>query len=233
MNKIRIPGLVIWGACCSGDADMVHRTLRVLRYCTSIFDTEHKPVMFCQLCDVGPDINRIWIPKLNSTDWNIFCNQGAPRDLLATGAEYSLAVHEDGFPINPSLWSDEFLQYDYIGAPWAAEQCRSWPGGSSWGNDLLVGNGGFCLQSARMMGLCLDMPITPDIYTTCSDVYVCRLHRQWFEERGMKFAPPEVALRFSTEQTHQDSDSFGFHGRTVATAKYQRGWDIIKHSEKT
>lgn len=233
MSKIRVPGLIIWGACISGEQWMLERTIRVLRYSMKIFDTDHKPILFCPLCRVGtPDIDRLWIPKLDMDEWSIFCNLGAPRDLLATGAEYSLAVHEDGFPINPSLWSQDFLQYDYIGAPWDPKQCGGWPFMSGWGDHLLVGNAGFCIQSARMMDLTLQMPTTPEIHNTASDVYICRLHRKWFEQQGAKFAPPEVALRFSTEQTHQDAPSFGFHGRSVAKAKYKRGWDLIQYSER-
>jgi hypothetical protein len=32
--------------------------------------------------------------------------------------EFAILVHEDGFIVNPECWSDEFLKYDYIGAPW-------------------------------------------------------------------------------------------------------------------
>ena len=32
--------------------------------------------------------------------------------------EFVLIVHADGFVIHPENWSDEFLQYDYIGSPW-------------------------------------------------------------------------------------------------------------------
>ncbi|MDE6636463.1 MAG: hypothetical protein K2K09_07675, partial [Lachnospiraceae bacterium] len=32
--------------------------------------------------------------------------------------DYVLLVHADGFVIHPESWRDEFLQYDYIGAPW-------------------------------------------------------------------------------------------------------------------
>jgi hypothetical protein len=230
--RIRVPGLIVWGACITAEPEMLHRTIRVLRYCAKVFETDRKPVLFSPLFEADPAIDRFWIPKMEMNLLSIFCNLGAPRGLLETGAEYALAVHEDGFPINPSMWSDEFLEYDYIGAPWDPAQCGGWPLGSGWGTELLVGNGGFCLQSARMLKLCLQMPLTAEIHSTASDVYVCRLQRKWFEEAGAKFAPPEVALRFATEQTNQDSNSFGFHGRSVATQKYQRGWDLIAHSEK-
>jgi len=32
--------------------------------------------------------------------------------------QYIILVHADGFIVNPEAWDDNFLQYDYIGAPW-------------------------------------------------------------------------------------------------------------------
>lgn len=29
-----------------------------------------------------------------------------------------LVVQYDGFILNPDAWTDEFLEYDYVGAPW-------------------------------------------------------------------------------------------------------------------
>ena len=35
--------------------------------------------------------------------------------------DFALIVHADGFVVHPELWRDEFLDYDYIGAPWPLE----------------------------------------------------------------------------------------------------------------
>ena len=32
--------------------------------------------------------------------------------------DYAMIVHADGFIVHPEMWRDEFLKYDYIGAPW-------------------------------------------------------------------------------------------------------------------
>ena len=34
--------------------------------------------------------------------------------------DYVLQIHADGFVVHPEMWRDEFLDYDYIGAPVAA-----------------------------------------------------------------------------------------------------------------
>ncbi len=32
--------------------------------------------------------------------------------------EFAILIHDDGFIVNPESWREEFLNYDYIGAPW-------------------------------------------------------------------------------------------------------------------
>src|SRR4051812_4586663 len=32
--------------------------------------------------------------------------------------EYAMLIHPDGFVVNPDKWRPDFLDYDYVGAPW-------------------------------------------------------------------------------------------------------------------
>ena len=41
-----------------------------------------------------------------------------------TDNDFVMVIQEDGYIVNPNLWDDEFLEYDYIGAPWPIED--SW-----------------------------------------------------------------------------------------------------------
>ncbi len=54
--------------------------------------------------------------------------------------DFCLLIHDDSCVVNPEMWTDEFLDYDYIGAPW--------PEGSQ---PYRVGNGGFSLRSKRLL----------------------------------------------------------------------------------
>lgn len=127
-----------------------------------------------------------------------------------------MSVHEDGFPIRPDLWSEQFLKYDYIGAPW---------------QDNVVGNGGFNIESQRMLQEKQTLP--PSFNPVApSDNYVCRIHRDTLEKRGVTFAPTEVAVEFSTELTGQAWPSLGFHGRRFQQAKYALGWQLVAESEQ-
>ncbi|MEC9064834.1 MAG: DUF5672 family protein, partial [Pseudomonadota bacterium] len=65
--------------------------------------------------------------------------------------DYCLLVQPDGFVINPDKWSDEFYDYDYIGAPWEKVD-HSYL--DPWGKPHRVGNGGFSFRSKKL----LDVP---------------------------------------------------------------------------
>ena len=58
--------------------------------------------------------------------------------------DFCLVFQDDGFILNPELWSADFLKYDYIGAPWPLY--IGWPTVGSQ-----VGNGGFSLRSKRLL----------------------------------------------------------------------------------
>lgn len=116
--------------------------------------------------------------------------------------DFVLIVQHDGFIVNPDAWTDEFLQYDYIGAPW-------------WYNDRLnVGNGGFSLRSKRLIDICAQYSF--DQYMPEDDV-ISRRYRHDLEKMGLKWAPEELAARFSWEgnaKYPRYNGSFGFHGKS-------------------
>ena len=56
--------------------------------------------------------------------------------------DFCLIIQGDGFVIHPENWTDEFLKYDYIGAPWRNLAHYSF---------IRVGNGGFSLRSKKLL----------------------------------------------------------------------------------
>ncbi|WP_152562470.1 DUF5672 family protein [Caballeronia grimmiae] len=113
-----------------------------------------------------------------------------------------LLVQWDGYVVAPSAWTDEFLAYDYIGARWP-----------SYSDGMAVGNGGFSLRSKRLLNaLSSDSGFTPDA-TTGEDELICRAFRPALETNyGIRFAPEDVADRFSVEIAPTPGPTFGFHG---------------------
>lgn len=110
-----------------------------------------------------------------------------------------LVMQWDGFVSEPDRWSPDFLQWDYIGAPW-------YHGGSAGS----VGNGGFSLRSRKLLQALreIDHPDTREP----EDMAICVTLRPLLESRhGIRFAPLEVAQRFACEYG-PFRRAFGFHG---------------------
>lgn len=116
--------------------------------------------------------------------------------LLAS--EHVLLIQWDGYILDPSAWRPEFLEHDYIGAPWP-----------QFGDGMTVGNGGFSLRSKRLLLATATFPETQE----AEDIAICRTWRPRLEaELGVKFAPAELAQCFAFERTPRATASFGFHG---------------------
>ena len=114
---------------------------------------------------------------------------------------FALIVQWDGYIVDHRQWTDEFLDYDYVGALW------------HWSPDNLnVGNGGFSLRSRRLLEL-LASPDFPGPGDDPEDHHVCRTLRPTLEaDHGIRFATREVAERFAYECSHPEGPTFGFHG---------------------
>jgi len=114
---------------------------------------------------------------------------------------FVLVTQWDGYVIDPTAWSAEFLQYDYIGAKWPY-----------YTDGMQVGNGGFSLRSKRLLEVLAgaEFSIMPQL---AEDELICRIHRPVLERRhGIRFAPPALADRFSYELSLPQGPTFGFHG---------------------
>lgn len=161
------------------------------------------------------------------------CENIIPIDRINTKEEYSwfimkeLAKHiktshllifqHDGYILNPDAWDSEWLQYDYIGAPW------------EWYPDNRVGNGGFSLRSTRLMKIiAFDqnlIPVTDGLNTHKEEDHcICRIYRKYLEDTyDIKFAPLEVARKFSIEGyrslNRTWTNEFGFHGSGLTNIK--------------
>lgn len=126
--------------------------------------------------------------------------------------EHVLVAQWDGFVWKYRMWDPAFLAYDYVGAPWPAHLTRS-----EAHREHRVGNGGFSLRSRRLQQF-LAEDLSVEVNDN-EDVVICQYLRPSLERAGFRFAPVELAARFSCEGRLEDA--FGHHGH--------RGWNMPLH----
>lgn len=128
---------------------------------------------------------------------------------------YALLIQHDGYVINYKKWSNEFLEYDYIGAPWM------WMSNSyicyDTGEHVRVGNGGFSLRSSKLLRLPKEKGwyLKEEQGWKNEDGNIACYWRKEMLENGIKYAPVEIAARFSYENDVPENlnikEFFGFH----------------------
>lgn len=127
---------------------------------------------------------------------------------------FCLMVQYHAWIIHPEIWTDRWLQYDYIGAPWAIRDdayiCHD------TGEHVRVGNGGFSLRSRKIMEIPIkyNLPLLQEQGWYNEDGNLCVYQRKKMLELGVKYAPVNIASRFSYENTvpeNQGLRTFGFH----------------------
>lgn len=141
------------------------------------------------------------VPAFSATQHECYVKE-MPRWLTC---DFAILVQWDGFITHPELWTEEFLDYDYIAPPWPLLNLPN----PEW----RVGSGGFCMFSRKMaltwaeIG---DMSINDDWERGA-------INRNLYEARGLRYAPLKLAARFGKECDLEDlaipeDSSFGFHG---------------------
>jgi hypothetical protein len=156
-----------------------------------------KVVLMTNLNRVGikrADIEYVQTPPIKTTkDYSELVLTGISQYVESS---HVLIIQWDSFVIHPHLWSDEFLQYDYIGPVWSHHP------------ETPVGNGGFSLRSKKLLHAIQQPGFVkkhPEDYCICAD------NKDFLARHGIKIAPVHVAEKFAVERTRWH-DAFGFHG---------------------
>lgn len=164
--------------------------------------------------DIPDDIIHEYTEKMsNIDDWNysIVYKLGKHID-----TEFAILIHDDGFIINPKSWRPEFLEYDYIGAPWPLPM-DDFSYRDINGEIIRVGNS-VSLRSKKLIDLPvkLNLEWKPFHGYYNEDGFICVNYRHIYKEHGMKFADIHVAKYFSHETQLPETigiEPFAFHGR--------------------
>lgn len=125
---------------------------------------------------------------------------------------HAFLFHADGYVINPHLWRDEFLEYDYIGAPWPLPT-DDYSYRDESGDLVRVGNS-VSIRSKKLMDLIATRPWKEYYGNTHEDGFICCHNRKWLESQGCTFAPLEVAVHFAKEHDipeNEGLETFAFH----------------------
>lgn len=121
----------------------ISETIKAINHCQKLAKF-HSTIYFTDhIINNSNNITHIIIRNIPSkNDYQHFIVKESPELILSSVPEsfngHFLTINWDGFIINPQSWTNEFLKYDYIGAPWP------------WFNHK-VGNGGFCLKSRKFL----------------------------------------------------------------------------------
>lgn len=118
--------------------------------------------------------------------------------LLPIMGEFTLGIQHDGFPINPQVWTDDFLAWDFTGS-------------LMW--NAVNGNNGFCLSSRKYYECIRGLVLQPT-HESCfpSDQVLNAKHRAEMEMQGCRYAPDDLCRRFARENMPPYGDDvFGGH----------------------
>ena len=197
---------------------------RVLNYCCRGINFGDIKLLSFQQPEhhISEYINFIKIAKLTMDGYNRFI----AKDLYSfIDTDFCLIVQLDGFILHSELWTDEFLKYDYVGAPWSdinidsmmVNKYKKKPVGQPW-----IGNGGFSLRSRRI----LEEASKFEWPGGTEDTFFCVELYDHMIKKGITYCPIDLGYKFSLESVFpcgrttpifpkwpdDFSTHFGFHG---------------------
>lgn len=179
--------------------------------------------------------NNIEVKHINKITWGEY-NEFIINQLTEYfDTDYVLLTQDDGYVSNDMMWSDEFFNYDYIGAPWPIDLVelilknlgkqkgthgepfkKNIPIIKDYNpNNYRIGNGGFSFRSKKLCNLTKKYsqkyPNAPE------DCIISIYEKEDIIKNKLKIAPVEIGARFSVESNNEFnpngdiSQTFGFH----------------------
>lgn len=159
--------------------------------------------------NIQDKIKIVYIDKIDKIGYSEFLIKELYRHV---SGDFCLIVQHDGYVVDHLMWRDEFLSFDYIGAPWPPE----------WGFRNRVGNGGFSLRSKKLLrytaAFLKDFDFRAEFSTVCpqytnEDYLISNVYYDGLLRYGVKFAGVELASWFSNEYPipEMKDRTFGIH----------------------
>jgi len=209
MTKPNLPSVTLCMVNCASDAQF---GVKVLEYCNSLVD--FKETLFVSnntSLTIPADYRFV---KVENSGLAYYQHYVINEIYKHINTSHVLIVQTDGFITNPDKWTDAFLNYDYIGAPWTPyppHWCyRPYHGFAR------IGNGGFSLRSQKLLRLGAQ---TGYMVQEPEDVWLSLIVKPQLELNGIKFPDLKIAAQFSYEGDIPEypgrdfKDTFGWHGK--------------------
>jgi hypothetical protein len=208
MKKMRLDNVTLLGIDCL-NVERLQKAIDISEECIEFGEVK----LLTSIQNTDP--RRVPIEHIGSIEqYSEFCIQQLTKYVET---EYVLIVQWDGFILNPQSWSDTFLEYDYIGAPWYIKD-EFWFERFSIPRSLegthVVGNGGFSLRSKKFLETSARLAAQGKFAKYHpEDLVLCVYDKHLLDPEGIRFAPYDVAKHFSIEG-HDEvyASQFGFHG---------------------
>jgi len=154
--------------------------------------------------------------NLQENEYNdLLCSQDFWKKIKSCGAKHALIFQSDTLLLKNNV--DNFLHYDYVGAPWHIK----------WMGMLEVGNGGLSLRNVdKMLDISKYCPRLQ--YMKNEDVYFS----YWCIMREFKIAPVDEAKKFSVETVYYESPC-GLHKPHIEKFPSRAAYSqMLKYSKK-
>lgn len=178
--------------------EALNKSCEYINFKNVVLFSDEKPFNF------NDEYKFIKIDKIkNLLDYSKFMMNILP-DYIDT--EFCMSIHADGYIVNPNNWDSRFLDYDYIGAPWTGKEVFVT-------DNTRVGNGGVSIRSKKLLEEVKNLSCDGH-----EDTEICHRYRNYLISKNIKYAPLELAAKFSVEQVCEDvhknyeNECFAFHG---------------------
>jgi hypothetical protein len=158
-------------------------------------------------------------------DYSEFCIKGMNS---VVDTEFVLINQYDGIATNPSAWTDEFFEYDYVGSlshvdhpPVHQTLQRTGFYEDFQDTNWFTCGGGLSLRSKKLLTvLAEDDKIKTinykdgfDSHLNSEDLVITLINKRYLEEEhGIRFAPVELGIKFCAEVMTGYTNALGFHG---------------------
>lgn len=202
-----------------------NKNAKVLNYCASLCDFYSLQLFSFEKPTVPYNFEFIKIGKINYQEYSSFIIKEMPKYIKS---EYVLVLNHDGYIVNTDCWDNNFLNYDYIGAPWLPNTLPN----------ARVGNGGFSLRSKELLDRCMKEDFM--VNGLNDDIAICSVYKDLLENSQLKFAPVDLAAKFSwggyIPEIHKDwKNCFGAHisrpNNQVTQQMYDEFTNLVNNHE--